>query len=91
MILFDVLEFHYTYRTCRHAFTAFYAVGVQVAGTVAAAVVRGELHGAYPGAAFAFHLANFRATVFSGAIPMMKGCPSGRKSTMYAGHIQTTV
>ena len=60
MILFDVLEFHYTYRTCRHAFTAFYAVGMQIAGTVAAAVVRGELHGAYPGAAFAFHLASFR-------------------------------
>lgn len=52
-----MLEFHYFDRAGGDTFAAFYAVGMEIAVFIATTVIRSELHGAYPGATFAFHLA----------------------------------
>ncbi len=52
-----MLEFHYFDRAGGDTFAAFYAVGMEIAVFIATTVIRSELHGAYPGATFTFHLA----------------------------------
>ena len=51
------VENHYFDRAGNGTAAAFYAVGIEESFVVAAAVIGGELHGAYAGTAFAFHLA----------------------------------